>query len=107
MKKVYKTMQEKTIATEQRELTNLFLKYILISSPALAHHLDSPELLLIKDIIRVQNERFSRKSVLTQIKNICPFTGRSRGFYNFSGMSRLEFKYLSSLGKIPGIRKAS
>lgn len=107
MKKIYNTIQKKTIAVEQIELSSIFLKYLLMRSNDLMPKLNMYDLLLVKELIREENERFSRNAALTQIKNICPFTGRSRGFYNFSGMSRLEFKHLAGLGKIPGIRKAS
>lgn len=47
------------------------------------------------------------KSSLTQIKNRCIFSGRSRGIFRFFKMSRLNFRRLASSGMLPGIKKYS
>ncbi|MGP1923184.1 MAG: hypothetical protein ACTS6H_01765 [Candidatus Hodgkinia cicadicola] len=43
----------------------------------------------------------------TRIKKRCFVTGRSRGFYNFFGVSRITFRQMACNGLMPGVCKSS
>lgn len=40
-------------------------------------------------------------------RNRCALTGRGKGFIGAFGISRIKFRDLASIGKIPGVTKAS
>jgi small subunit ribosomal protein S14 len=42
-----------------------------------------------------------------RLKNRCQMTGRPRGYMRYFGMSRVVFRDMALMGKIPGIKKAS
>lgn len=48
---------------------------------------------------------FKKNTSLTQIKNICLLTGRSKSVYRFFKISRLQLRKLASTGFLPGIAK--
>lgn len=48
-----------------------------------------------------------RLASLTRIKKRCFITGRSRGFYNAFGVSRIMFRQMACEGLMPGVRKSS
>jgi small subunit ribosomal protein S14 len=50
---------------------------------------------------------FEKRSSLTQIKNICVLTGRSRSVHRLGNISRLMFRQLASNKSLPGIFKYS
>lgn len=39
--------------------------------------------------------------------NYCFLTGRSKGYFRTSGLSRIKFKEYNSNGYLPGFRKSS
>jgi len=49
----------------------------------------------------------SLKPTTTKFRNICRFTGRSRGVFKDFGMSRIMFRYLADRGFITGIRRST
>lgn len=51
--------------------------------------------------------KLKRNGSKTRIRNICQFTGRSRGNLRNFGVSRIVFRQLAYQGLIPGVRKAS
>lgn len=50
---------------------------------------------------------FSKKGVISNIKNRCLFTGRSRGIYKICKLSRITFKNEVSTGNLTGFKKSS
>ncbi len=40
-------------------------------------------------------------------RNVCPYTGRTRGYIRRFGMSRIVFREKALKGEIPGVQKAS
>ncbi|MGP1911774.1 MAG: hypothetical protein ACTS6G_05560 [Candidatus Hodgkinia cicadicola] len=48
-----------------------------------------------------------RLASATRIKKRCFVTGRSRGFYNFFGVSRITFRQMACNGLMPGVCKSS
>ncbi|MGP1911257.1 MAG: hypothetical protein ACTS4T_00300 [Candidatus Hodgkinia cicadicola] len=48
-----------------------------------------------------------RLASATRIKKRCFVTGRTRGFYNFFGVSRIIFRQMACNGLMPGVRKSS
>ena len=49
--------------------------------------------------------KFNQNSSLTQIKNKCIITGRSKSIYRFFKMSRLQLRLFVSQGKLTGFSK--
>jgi small subunit ribosomal protein S14 len=47
------------------------------------------------------------KGSLTRIRNVCKYTGRTRGILSNYGLSRLEWRRKADKGEIPGVRRAS
>ncbi|WGH26118.1 MAG: 30S ribosomal protein S14 [Candidatus Shikimatogenerans bostrichidophilus] len=52
-------------------------------------------------------QKIPKNASIVRLKNLCSITGRSRGYIRFFGISRIEFRRLSSNGFIPGIKKSS
>src|ERR1700712_3951292 len=100
---MYKTlMKEKQsrFSFERTELDKIILKYMMIQAINL-HLPDDPETFLeVKDILRELYNFMPRSASLGRSMNICPFTGRTRGYYNFSKLSRMQFKHLARGGII-------
>jgi small subunit ribosomal protein S14 len=48
-----------------------------------------------------------RDSSPSRIRSRCSITGRSRGYYQKFGLSRVKLRELTLAGDIPGLRKAS
>ena len=51
--------------------------------------------------------KLPRNSMKIRLKNRCSITGRSRGYYNFFGLSRHIIREHSFNTLIPGLRKSS
>jgi small subunit ribosomal protein S14 len=51
--------------------------------------------------------RMPRNSSKVRIRNRCELTGRSRGYYRFFKISRIELRRLANSGQLPGVVKAS
>lgn len=52
-------------------------------------------------------QKLPRNSYATKIHNFCQLTGRSRGNFRYLGISRIQFRQLAVMGKIPGVFKSS
>lgn len=52
-------------------------------------------------------QKLPRDASPTRIRKRCSLTGRSRGYVGRFGISRIKFRELASVGKIPGVKKAS
>jgi ribosomal protein S14 len=50
---------------------------------------------------------FSRDSSLTRVRNRCILSGRSGSVLSVFRLSRIRFRELALLGKLPGVKKAS
>ncbi|WMC19576.1 MAG: 30S ribosomal protein S14 [Enterobacteriaceae bacterium PC38] len=48
-----------------------------------------------------------RNSSYSRYHNRCVKTGRSRGYINKFGLSRIKFREAAMLGEIPGLKKSS
>ncbi|MFP3039107.1 MAG: hypothetical protein ACKEQI_00795 [Candidatus Hodgkinia cicadicola] len=48
-----------------------------------------------------------RLASITRLKKRCFVTGRSRGFYNAFGVSRIILRQMASAGLMPGVSKSS
>ena len=44
---------------------------------------------------------------ITKVRNLCKYTGRTKGVLVKYGMSRMEWRRYADKGEIPGIRRAS
>lgn len=51
--------------------------------------------------------KLPRNSSKVRLRNRCKLTGRPRGYIRQFGLSRNQFRELASMGKIPGVTKAS
>lgn len=52
-------------------------------------------------------QKLPRNGSPTRVRNRCVITGRPRGNLRKFGLSRLSFRAMAHLGKIPGVTKAS
>lgn len=52
-------------------------------------------------------DKLPRNSNPIRMKNRCKITGRPKGYIRLFGVSRIKFRELALLGKIPGVTKAS
>jgi small subunit ribosomal protein S14 len=52
-------------------------------------------------------QKLPRNSAPERIRNRCSMTGRSRGYVEAFGLSRIAFREMALMGLIPGLRKAS
>lgn len=52
-------------------------------------------------------DKLPKNSSKVRLRNRCALTGRPRGFISDFGVCRTKFRDLASMGKIPGVTKAS
>ncbi len=52
-------------------------------------------------------DKLPKNSSKVRLKNRCALTGRPKGYIGAFGISRIKFRDLASIGKIPGVTKAS
>lgn len=107
---MYKTLKRKNQVIpliEQNELKKLFIRYLMRRSldEKITNH--SENYFLVKDILQEQYNSRGRSASMCRNLQICPLTGRTRGYYNFAKLSRIQFKQLAGAGVLPGFRKAS
>ncbi|MEM7070946.1 MAG: 30S ribosomal protein S14 [Pseudomonadota bacterium] len=56
---------------------------------------------------QIKLSQMPRNSAKIRLRNRCELTGRPRGYYRKFGLSRIAFRELANLGRIPGVVKAS
>jgi len=56
---------------------------------------------------RVKLAKLPRNSSKTRIHHRCELSGRSKGFYRKTKLSRIALRDLANFGQIPGMTKAS
>lgn len=91
---------------KQNELAKIFLRFLMRKGNDLHLH-DKTEFLLIKNILQEMYNNRPKNASISRLINVCPFTGRTRGYYNYAHMSRMQFKHMAGAGVLPGFRKAS
>ncbi|MBK8471679.1 MAG: 30S ribosomal protein S14 [Sphingobacteriales bacterium] len=52
-------------------------------------------------------DKLPRNASPVRLRNRCKLTGRPRGYVRYFGVSRIKLRDLASVGKIPGLVKAS
>jgi small subunit ribosomal protein S14 len=52
-------------------------------------------------------DKLPKNASPVRLHNRCKLTGRPRGYMRRFGISRVTFRELASIGKIPGVTKAS
>ena len=52
-------------------------------------------------------DKLPRNSSRVRLHNRCKLTGRPKGYMRKFGISRVTFREMAALGKIPGLTKAS
>ena len=52
-------------------------------------------------------DKLPKNASPVRLRNRCKMTGRPRGYIRTFGVSRIKFRDLANLGKIPGVTKAS
>ena len=60
-----------------------------------------------KRLAYMKIEKLPRDANPIRVRNRCNLTGRPRGFYRRFGLSRIALRELASLGRVPGVKKAS
>ncbi|WOX79424.1 30S ribosomal protein S14 [Candidatus Shikimatogenerans bostrichidophilus] len=88
-------MAKESLKSRQKKKNKLFIKY----------YKKNKYLKNNKKFLELQ--KIPRNASIVRQKNICKITGRTRGYIRFFGISRIEFRRLSSNGLIPGIKKSS
>ena len=83
------------------ELNYIFLKCILNNENL---HYRVAKYKLVKNTIRILQKTLLKS---TRIKKYCVYTGRARGTFSFSKLSRFEIRKLNIHNLIPGLLKAS
>ncbi|BDT61495.1 MAG: 30S ribosomal protein S14 [Flavobacteriales endosymbiont of Rhyzopertha dominica] len=88
-------MAKESIKSRQIKRLKLFYKY------------NKKREILKKKKKYLELQKIPKNSSIVRLKNICKLTGRTRGYMRNFGISRIEFRRLSSNGLIPGIKKSS
>lgn len=52
-------------------------------------------------------DKLPKNASPVRVRNRCKLTGRPRAYSRVFGVSRIKFRELASLGRIPGVTKAS
>lgn len=52
-------------------------------------------------------DKLPRNGSAVRLKNRCQLTGRPKGYIRYFGISRIMFRDMALMGKIPGVKKAS
>ena len=52
-------------------------------------------------------DQLPKNSSKVRLHNRCQLTGRPRGYMRYFGVSRVTFRDMALMGKIPGVKKAS
>lgn len=52
-------------------------------------------------------DKLPKNSSSVRLKNRCLITGRPKGYMRFFGISRIAFRDMALIGKIPGVKKSS
>ena len=52
-------------------------------------------------------DELPKNSSKVRLHNRCQLTGRPRGYMRYFGVSRVTFRDMALMGKIPGVKKAS
>ncbi|MBK6610830.1 MAG: 30S ribosomal protein S14 [Sphingobacteriales bacterium] len=52
-------------------------------------------------------DKLPRNALPVRLHNRCNLTGRPKGYMRYFGICRVKFRDLASMGKIPGVKKAS
>jgi small subunit ribosomal protein S14 len=52
-------------------------------------------------------DQLPKNSSKVRLHNRCQLTGRPRGYMRYFGISRVTFRDMALMGKIPGVKKAS
>ena len=60
-----------------------------------------------KDLARKKLQALPRNTSINRVTTRCKLTGRPRGNYRKFGLSRMKFRELALVGKLPGVTKAS
>jgi small subunit ribosomal protein S14 len=88
-------MARKSVVARQKKREKLVLKYA-DKRKALKEAGDYQALALLP-----------RNSSPVRLKNRCLLTGRARAYIRRFGISRIKFRELALLGRIPGVKKTS
>ncbi len=109
MYKALKKQKKATPLIEQNELKKLCLRYLMRRTADFpkGKNLSVESFLILKEILQELYGARSRSSSLSRHIKVCPITGRTRGYYNFAKLSRIQFKELAGRGLLPGFRKSS
>ena len=96
-----------TTLVAQFEIDKLMLRFLLKRSYQLHSQINTEDEFLVRLTIQKLLNLYSRNSSLPRTIHSSPFTGRSRGYYRYSKMGRMEFKKFAGMGALPGFRKSS
>jgi ribosomal protein S14 len=92
---------------QQVELDKIILLYLMKATQKINLGDNPNDYLMLHEILQEVRSEMPRKASHVKTQNTSAFTGRSRGFYRYPKMARMEFKQNVSAGVLPGFRKAS
>jgi ribosomal protein S14 len=92
---------------QQVELDNIILHYLMKAAKKINLGNNSNDHLILREILQEIRSEKPQIASRTKVQNTSAFTGRSRGFYRYPKMARMEFKQAAGAGVLPGFRKAS
>jgi ribosomal protein S14 len=113
-KKFLKDTRAATLV-EKSEIDQILFRFFLKRLGQLNGQLALEDLLLVRFLVNqlyanaangpTKGNRSSKSK--SRIINASPLSGRSRAYYRFAKMSRMELKQFSGAGLLPGFRKSS
>jgi ribosomal protein S14 len=107
---MFKTLKKATPflkSARQMEIDKIILLYLMKTTQKINLGDNPNHYLMLREILQEIRSEIPRKASPVKAQNTSAFTGRSRGFYRYPKMARMEFKQTVSAGLLPGFRKAS
>ncbi len=96
-----------TILVEKHEISKTVLRFFLRQTYKLQEKLSLEDIVLVRFIIQRLINSHPKKSASPKLINSSPFNGRTRSYYRYSKLGRMEFKQHAGAGALPGFRKSS
>ena len=99
-------MSRKGLLQREKNRKNIARKYFE-KRQKLKNQLKKNPFLEEKFLLHRKLQKLPRNSALIRLNNKCLFSGRSRGFLRYFGISRHFFRELAHEGLLPGVKKSS
>jgi len=107
MEEIFSKDTRASTLVAQSEIDKIMLRFLLKRSYLLHTHIQTEDTFLVRLTLQKLLNSYAKDSSLSRIQDRSPFTGRSRGYYRYAKMGRMEFKKHAGAGELPGFRKSS